>query len=78
MDLGSRSQLELHQMIRARLCSALGNTRLLFIGAPFVEELVRCVEGDLLDALQASRALDSRDEELRRLLGVDQSGGGSL
>jgi hypothetical protein len=53
MQAQEGSLAQLHDTILVRLGIALGNVRLVTIGAPFAEELVRVVEGDLLDALQA-------------------------
>lgn len=69
----SASLTELHHTIRARLGSAVAHTRLLSVGAPFVDEIIRLIEGDLLDALQALRAIDEIEDDLGRLLGFSDS-----
>jgi hypothetical protein len=64
---------ELHRAILARLGAAIGNLRLIAIGAPFTEELVRIVEVDLLDALQATRQANRLTEQLASNLSISRS-----
>ncbi len=61
---------ELHHTIRLRLGTAIGNLRLLAIGAPFGEEMIQLIERDLFEALKAATAIEQVEHELTGLLGL--------
>jgi hypothetical protein len=74
MDSSNKSLEELHQELIVRLASALGNLRLLAIGAPFACELIRLAEHDVEAALTATRSAESVRYELSGLLGAGERG----
>jgi hypothetical protein len=59
----------LHRQITIRLASALGNLRMLAIGAPFANELVMLAAEEVEVALEAARAAEAVRFELARSLG---------
>jgi hypothetical protein len=62
----------LHRQITIRLASALGNLRMLEIGAPFASELVALATDEVQLALEAARTAEEVRFELARSLGPSQ------
>lgn len=62
----------LHRQIIIRLASALGNLRMIAIGAPFAAELVTLATDEVEVALEAARAAETARFELAQSLGSNQ------
>jgi hypothetical protein len=57
--------------ISLRLTQSLGNLRLLGVGAPFTQEILRLVEADLLVALECNRTVRELCGTIRSALGAE-------
>ena len=57
--------------LAAHLAQALGNLRLLAVGAPFTEEIVRLIENDLVAALNEVRQARELSGDVRSALGAE-------
>ena len=68
----NRSLAHLHRQITIRLASALGNLRMLEIGAPFTTELVALAADEVEVALETARAAEVVRFELAQSLGSNQ------
>ena len=62
----------LHRQITIRLASALGNLRMLVIGAPFTSELVTLATDEVEGALETARAAEAVRIELAHSLGSNE------
>ena len=71
MNTDKSLELE-HRQIIIRLASALGNLRMLAIGAPFAAELVQLASDEVEVALQAAREAETIRLELARSLGTNR------
>jgi hypothetical protein len=60
-----------HDQLAAQIARSLGNLRLLAVGAPFTEEIVRVIESDLLSALNEVRQARELSGDLRSTLGAE-------
>ena len=65
----NQSLEQLHRQIIIRLAAALGNLRMLAIGAPFATELIRLAVDEVEVALEAAREAESVRRDLRRAVG---------
>jgi hypothetical protein len=64
MNGAGRSLKELHRDIIVRLAAALGNLRLLAIGAPFASELVKLAENEVEAALLSAQDAEALRAEI--------------
>lgn len=64
----SISLKELHRDIIVRLAAAIGNLRMVALGAPFAAELTDAAESDLQAALAAAREAETMRAEISRNL----------
>jgi hypothetical protein len=67
----SHTLAQAHDQIATQLARSLGNLRLLAIGAPFTEEIVRVIEADLVAALGEARRARTLAGDLRETLGAE-------
>lgn len=68
MDQTCLSLRELHRDIIVRLATAVGNLRMVAVGAPFVGELIRLAETEVEAALDSARQAEQVRAELERIL----------
>jgi hypothetical protein len=74
-EVKRRSLQGLHRGIIFHLGSALGNLRLIAIGAPFASELVKLAEREVEAALDLAREAEQMRAALSTALGEHASGG---
>jgi len=76
MHLDCESSLEsLHREIILRLGCAIGNLRLIAVGAPFAADLVRLAEQDIDAALTAARSAEDVRTHLLHVVASQTSSG---
>jgi hypothetical protein len=75
MYLGSGASLEsLHREIILRLGTAIGNLRLIAVGAPFAAELVKLAEQEVEAALAAAREAEAARRRVSSAIGGTEGG----
>ena len=67
----SHTLAQAHDQLATHVAQALGNLRLLAVGAPFTGEIVRLIESDLVSALDETRQARQLAGDLRSTLGAE-------